>query len=78
MYVDRAIPGEHAIGDDSYGFSYAVTLILTPAEVEALLADYQPDYAASPGVTVCRPPLRLICAKLAEVYATPVSPGGGT
>lgn len=39
-----------------------VIVQLTDAEMDAILAEYDPSYGATPGVTLCRPVVRMICA----------------
>jgi hypothetical protein len=68
MRVERIVKGQHQVDESGvYDESFACTLVLIEAEAAALLAEYQPGYAASPSVTLTRPPVRLICAALLEV-----------
>lgn len=67
MRIDRINLGEYQTDDaGTYEEAWAVTTIYTKAEMEELMAAYQPDVATTPGVTLCRPPIRLMCAKKTE------------
>lgn len=56
----RTIHTEFPEGDDPN--ATLVTLVLTQAEMDAILAEYDPNYGATPSVTLCRPVVRMICA----------------
>lgn len=53
---------------------WQVVVTFSNAEMQTLLAEYDPNYGATPGVTACRPIVRAICA---AVQAVGVSDGGG-
>ena len=67
MRIDRINLGAYQTDDAGlYEEAWAVTTIYTKAEMEELMAAYQPDVGTTPGVTLCRPPIRLLCAAQAR------------
>lgn len=52
--------------DDNGVQHVEVRVRLTQAEADAMLAEYDPQYGATPGVTLCRPLTRAVCAALLE------------
>jgi len=66
MIVDSIHIGDFKQTDDVYDEGVAVTVIFSRGEVAQLLTEYVPDTATTPGITTCRPLVRIICAKLLD------------
>lgn len=64
----REIHTETPEGDDHRAI--VATVVLYASERDALMTEYDPQYGATPGVTLCRPIVREICAQIALLEDT--------